>query len=83
MPQHQQAVKRVRQNETHRQRNIAKRSKLRTLYKKALNAEDKAEAEEHYKKAVSYLDKMSTKGIIHPNNAARKKSKLSKHLNSL
>lgn len=83
MPQHQQAVKRVRQNKTHQQRNKAKRSKLRTLYKEALNVEDKAEAQELYKEAVSYLDKMSTKGIIHPNNAARKKSKLTKHLNNL
>ncbi len=83
MPQHQQAVKRVRQNETHRQRNKTKRSKMSTLYKKALNATEKEEAQEHYKKAVSYLDKMSTQGIIHPNNAARKKSKLTKHVNSL
>lgn len=83
MPQHQQAVKRVRQNKTHEDRNKAKRSKLRTLYKKALNTTDKEEAQVHHKKAVSYLDKMSGKGIIHPNNAARKKSKLAKHLNSL
>lgn len=83
MPQHQQAVKRVRQNETHRQRNKAKRSKLTTLYKKALNATDKEEAEQAFKEAMSYLDKMSNKGIIHPNNAARKKSKLAAHVNSL
>lgn len=83
MPQHQQAVKRVRQNETHRKRNVSKRSKLATVYKKALNATDKEEAETYFKEAVSYLDKMANKGIIHPNNAARKKSKLATHLNSL
>ncbi len=83
MPQHQQAVKRVRQNETHRQRNKAKRSKLKTLLNNAFNATEKEEAQEHYRKAVSYLDKMSTKGILHPNNAARKKAKLTKHVNDL
>lgn len=83
MPQHKQAVKRVRQNETHRKRNKAKRSKLFTLTKNALQAAEKDEAQEHYRKAVSYIDKMTAKGMIHRNNAARKKAKLTAHLNSL
>jgi len=83
MPQHQQAVKRVRQNETHRQRNKAKRSKLSTLIKNVEQATSKDEANEHYKKAVSYIDKMTAKGIIHRNNAAHKKSRLATQLNNL
>ncbi|HLR76185.1 MAG TPA: 30S ribosomal protein S20 [Balneolaceae bacterium] len=83
MPQHKQAVKRVRQNEKNRKRNNAKRSKLSTLIKKAMQATDKDEAQEHYRNAVSYIDKMTAKGIIHRNYAAKKKSKLTIHLNSL
>ncbi len=83
MPQHKQAIKRVRQNETHRKRNKAKRSKLSTLISNVMNTTDEERAQAHYKKAVSYIDKMATDGIIHANNAARKKSKLTRHINNL
>lgn len=83
MPQHKQAIKRVRQNEKRRKHNRKQRSKMNTLIKKVMDETDKEAAEEKLKEAVSYLDKMSTKGKIHPNNAARKKSKLSKHVNNL
>ncbi len=83
MPQHQSAIKRVRQNEVRRLRNNEKRSKLRTLYKKAINANTKEEAEKTYRDAVAYIDKLSVKGIIHKNTAARKKSALTRHLNSV
>lgn len=83
MPQHKQAIKRVRQNEKRRKHNRKQRSKMNTLINNALEETDKEAAEEKMKEAVSYLDKMSAKGKIHPNNAARKKSKLAKHLNNL
>lgn len=83
MPQHQSAIKRVRQNEKRRKRNQQKRSKMRTLVKNVLEATDKEEAEKYYKEATSYLDKMTSKGLIHENNAARKKSKMTKHVNNL
>ena len=41
------------------------------------------EAEKTYKEAVSVLDKSVTKGVLHRNNAARKKAALTKHVNSL
>lgn len=83
MPRHQSAVKRVRQNEKRRQRNQAQRSKMKTLIKKTLETTDKEEAEENFKEASSYLDKMAAKDLIHKNYAARKKSKLANHINNL
>lgn len=83
MPQHKSAVKRVRQNEKRRQRNQPKRSKLKTLVKKALDTTEQEEAKEAVKEATSYLDKMAAKGLIHENFAARKKSKLAQHVNNL
>lgn len=83
MPQHKQAIKRVRQNKKRREHNRKQRSKMSTLINNVMNETDKEAAEEKFKKAVSYLDKMSTKGKIHENNAARKKSKLRKHVNNL
>lgn len=83
MPQHKSAIKRVRQTEKRNERNTARRSKLRTLIKKVLNTSDKAQAEAAYKEAVAYIDKMSIKGIIHTNNAARKKARLTKYVNNL
>jgi len=83
MPQHKSAVKRVRQNKKRRAHNQALRSKLRTLITKVLESNDKAEAEEFLKEATSYVDKMAAKGIIHDNNAARKKAKMTKHVNNL
>ena len=83
MPQHKSAIKRVRQNEVRKLRNNGKRSKLRTLIKSTMEASDKATAEKSYKDAISYIDKLTVKGIIHKNTAARKKSALTRHLNAL
>lgn len=83
MPQHKSAIKRVRQNKKRNDRNKIKRSKLKTLVKSVLLETDKKAAEEKLKAAVSYIDKVSVKGIIHPNNAARKKSQLTSHVNNL
>lgn len=83
MPQHQSAVKRVRQNEKRRQRNQSQRSKMKTLIKKAMETTEKEEAQEAFKEASSYLDKMASKGLVHQNFAARKKSKIANHVNNL
>jgi len=83
MPQHQSAIKRVRQNEKRRKANRQKRSKMRTLYKKVLETDDRDRAEEYMKEATSYIDKMTAKGLIHQNNAARKKAKMTRHVNNL
>mmetsp|Transcript_31186 Transcript_31186/g.81791 ORF Transcript_31186/g.81791 Transcript_31186/m.81791 type:complete len:84 (-) Transcript_31186:147-398(-) len=83
MPQTKQAIKRVRQAEKKKLQNRTRKSKMRTLIKNVREASDKTQAEALLKEAVSYIDKMSLKGIIHANNAARKKASLTKFVNSL
>jgi small subunit ribosomal protein S20 len=54
-----------------------------TILKKTLTSKDKTEIEKLYKEAISFIDKSTTKGNLHRNTAARKKSALSKHLNKV
>jgi len=83
MPQHKSSIKRVRQEKKRRAHNRTLRSKLRTMYKKVLTAENKQEGEVLLKEAVSYIDRMAVKGIVHKNNAANKKSRLVRHISNL
>ncbi|MBP5311492.1 MAG: 30S ribosomal protein S20 [Clostridia bacterium] len=83
MPNIKSAKKRVITAETRRQRNVQDKSVLRKTIKKARiaiveNAENK---DELVKKADISLDKAASKGLIHKNNAARKKSRLAKSAN--
>ena len=83
MPQHKSAKKRVRQSETRRVRNVQKRSTMKTAIKKVRTAETKETAVTELKTALSTLDKMANKGIIHKNKAANLKSQLTKSVNAL
>jgi small subunit ribosomal protein S20 len=83
MANHKSAKKRIKTNEKKRIINKASLSKLKTLTKKAFDISEKAELEPAYKEAVSYIDKMASKGRIHKNNAARKKAQLTVHLNGV
>jgi small subunit ribosomal protein S20 len=77
-------IKRNRQNELRRQRNKATRSALRTRIKNFMTvseAGDKEAAAEAYRDASRALDQAASKGIIHRNSAANKKSRLAKRLN--
>ncbi len=56
---------------------------MRTLIRKVSATTDKELAEQYLKEAVSYLDRLATKRIIHPKNAARKKSQLTTYVNNL
>ncbi|MDA8291798.1 MAG: 30S ribosomal protein S20 [Actinomycetota bacterium] len=77
-------IKRIKQNEVRRERNKSVRSELRTRTKGALVALDSAaeDAEEKLKAAVKRIDKAAAKGVIHPNQAARRKSRLMGHASS-
>ena len=83
MAQNKSAIKRDRQNVKRNAHNRARRSKMRTLIKKVMTSTNKDEALASYKETVSYLDRMSVKGVIHVNNAARKKAQLTRHINAL
>jgi len=78
MPQHVQFKKALKVNEKARQRNVAAKSRVKTVIKKVETAQSKDEAREAFRKAVSVIDSTVHKGIIKKKNAARKKSKLSK-----
>jgi len=83
MANHKSARKRIRSSERKRKINQMAESKIKTHVKKALAATEPEEAEKLYKEAVAILDRESSKGILHRNTAARKKSALTKHLNGL
>jgi small subunit ribosomal protein S20 len=75
-------IKRNKQNEVRRLRNKAARSEIKTRVKVAVGAvEAGAEnAEESVRTAIKRIDKAATKGVIHKNQAARRKSRLMKRL---
>ena len=78
------AIKNIKAIEKRHQRNQAVKSATRTYVKKARTAitQDPAEAQEDVRAAISALDRAAQKGVIHPNNAARRKSRLMKRLNA-
>ncbi len=76
--------KRVKQSEKRRIRNKAVRSTTRTYIKRAEQSIQIGEfdtAKEMIDTSIKSLDKAAEKGIIHPNNAARRKSRLVNKLN--
>ena len=83
MAHHKSAKKRIKTSEKKRVRNKAALSKVKKLVKKVFSLEDKVEAAAVLKEATKVLDKTAAKGKIHKNNAARKKSALTKHVNKL
>ena len=78
------AIKNIKAIEKRHQRNQAVKSSTRTYVKKARTAiaQNPAEAQEDVKAAISALDRAAKKGVIHPNNAARRKSRLMRRFNA-
>jgi small subunit ribosomal protein S20 len=79
-------IKRNRQNEKRRLRNRIYAGRARTFVKKArlaIEAGVPEDARQATVQAISMLDRAAEKGIIHKNNAARRKSRLMKHLAQL
>ena len=77
------AIKRNKQNEKRRLRNRVYAGTARTFVRKARTSIESGELEEARQatqKAISALDKAAEKGILHKNNAARRKSRLMKKL---
>ena len=79
-------IKRNKQNEKRHQRNKAVKSELKTLVRKfreAAEAGDKDAAIEAGRVAARKLDKAASKGVIHKNQAANRKSAIMKKAASL
>jgi small subunit ribosomal protein S20 len=80
------AEKDARQNEKRRTRNRVVRSHSRTLVKDfvaAVEANKKPEAAKMFVELASFLDNAVTKGVLHRNTAARKKSRMNLLLNKM
>ena len=78
------ALKRIRQTEKRRKRNRKVRAETRTYIKQARVQIEEGELEEAQKsvaQAIRALDKAAEKGVLHRNNAARRKSRLMRKLN--
>lgn len=84
MPNTKSAQKQVRASERKRLRNQSTRSRCKTSITKAerfIFSGEVESAQTTVVAAISTLDKAAEKGIIHSNNAARRKSRLMKKLN--
>jgi small subunit ribosomal protein S20 len=83
LPNVKSAEKRMRTNEIRAARNRAFRSKLRTALKKVRAAGTAGEGAAALREAASLLDRAARKRIVHPNKAARSKSRLSAFIGKL
>ena len=86
MPNIKSAIKRAKTSEKRRLRNASQKSALRTSIKAVESAIGNNEAETAKSALIAAskkLDKAASKGLIHKNAAARKKSRLAKRLNAL
>ena len=85
MPNIKSQKKRVLTNEKARQRNVATRSRLRTLarsFREAMESGDREAAKKALEAACRAYDKAAESGVLHKNNAANHKSKLAKQFNA-
>jgi small subunit ribosomal protein S20 len=82
MPKSRTVLKRQRQTAVRRMRNKGVRSRLHTDEKQARAAAGTEEADQVYRRVQKDLDTAAAKGVVHPNKAARKKSRLAKLRNA-
>lgn len=84
MPNIKSAAKRVRQNVMRELRNRRTKSMLKTSirrFEEALQGGDREEAKIKLSAAIRQIDRAAVRGVVHKNNAARKKSRLSRIFN--
>ena len=86
MPRLKSAIKRVRTSERNRLNNLVYKTQIKTITRKVLDfveKKDEKSAAKTASEAFALIDRAATKRIIHSNNAARKKSRISKWLKKL
>jgi small subunit ribosomal protein S20 len=81
LPNSKSAEKRVRTNEKRAARNRQARSRLRTALKKVRTADTQEAGDAALREATELLDRAASRRLIHPNKAARTKSRLAKLVN--
>jgi small subunit ribosomal protein S20 len=82
MPNIKSVAKDVKRSAQRRLRNQAAKSQIKKARTAIDGAEAPADAEVTVREAVSMIDRVFKRGIIHKNNAARRKSRLMKRLNA-
>jgi small subunit ribosomal protein S20 len=86
LPEQGSAQKRQRQSEKRREKNRAVRSRIKTEVRsffESAKEKDVESAKEQLREIVKLIDTAAGKGVFHKRTAARKKSRLQKHLNSI
>ena len=86
MANHKSALKRAKQSEIRRLRNISYKTRVKNAVKEVRSAVTDSspdQAQECFIKAVSIIQKTASKGIIHKNKASRKISRLARQVNQL
>jgi small subunit ribosomal protein S20 len=81
---HPSALKRARQSKTRRLRNLAHKTRAKSVVKDVrtlLLSKDDTQIQDKFKKAVSTLHRSATKGVIHRKKASRKISRLAHAVN--
>lgn len=86
MATHKSALKRAKQNEVKRLRNMSYKTRVKKAVKEvrdavAGNSED--QAKESLQKAVSTIQKSASKGVIHRKKASRKISRIARQVNQI
>ena len=79
-------LKRIKTNEVRRQRNLSHRTELKTAvrrFREVAQTGDRGAAEAALRSASRKLDAAVSKGVIHKNQAANRKSKMARQLNAL
>jgi len=83
MANHKSSIKRIRSNEAKRDRNRYQHKTTRNIVKNLRKSANKSEAQALFLTAISALDKLAKKNIIHKNKASNLKSSLQKHVTAL
>ena len=86
MANHKSALKRARQSDIKRVRNMGYKTKVKKAVKEVRSAvadNSPDQAKENFVKAVSIIQKTASKGVIHKKRASRKISRLARHVNQL
>lgn len=86
MANHASALKRARQNEVKRVRNKSYKTRVKKAVKEvrsAITANSAEQAQQSFREAVSIIQKTTSKGVIHKNQAARKVSRLARGIKRL
>ena len=86
MPRLKSAIKRVKTSERNRLHNLFYKTQIKTILKKVsalVGKKDTKSAQTTANEAFALIDQATSKNVIHKNNAAKKKSRISKWLKTL